>query len=86
MDLYDFRIFLQELDTTVYFSLPMCLSEKERLLLKLIMKGMSVTEISQYISRSAKTISHQKKQLYEKLGIQSDITFWRDIFFQYHPQ
>ncbi|MGU0015877.1 hypothetical protein ACVXG9_09025 [Escherichia coli] len=36
---------------------------------------MSVTEISQYRNRSAKTISHQKKQLFEKLGIQSDITF-----------
>ncbi len=50
------------------------------------MQGMSVTEISQYRNRSAKTISHQKKQLFEKLGIQSDITFWRDIFFQYNPE
>ena len=79
MNSCDFRVFLQEFGTTVHLSLPGSVSEKERLLLKLLMQGMSVTEISQYRNRSAKTISHQKKQLFEKLGIQSDITFWRDI-------
>ncbi|WP_096308608.1 EAL domain-containing protein [Escherichia coli] len=86
MNSCDFRVFLQEFGTTVHLSLPGSVSEKERLLLKLLMQGMSVTEISQYRNRSAKTISHQKKQLFEKLGIQSDITFWRDIFFQYNPE
>ena len=80
MNSCDFRVFLQEFGTTVHLSLPGSVSEKERLLLKLLMQGMSVTEISQYRNRSAKTISHQKKQLFEKLGIQSDIPFWRDIF------
>lgn len=74
-------VFFEEFGATVNLTLPGIVSEKERLLLKLLMEGMSVTEISQYRNRSAKTISHQKKQLYEKLGIQSDITFWRDIFF-----
>ena len=83
---HDLSVFLEEFGATVHLTLPGIVSEKERLLLKLLMEGMSVTEISQYRNRSAKTISHQKKQLYEKLGIQSDITFWRDIFFQYHPQ
>ena len=73
MNSCDFRVFLQEFGTTVHLSLPGSVSEKERLLLKLLMQGMSVTEISQYRNRSAKTISHQKKQLFEKLGIQSDI-------------
>ena len=86
MGSYDLSVFLKEFGATVNLALPDIVSEKERLLLKLLMEGMSVTEISQYRNRSAKTISHQKKQLYEKLGIQSDITFWRDIFFQYHPQ
>ncbi|WP_373426467.1 helix-turn-helix domain-containing protein, partial [Escherichia coli] len=81
----DLSVFLEEFGATVNLTLPGIVSEKERLLLKLLMEGMSVTEISQYRNRSAKTISHQKKQLYEKLGIQSDITFWRDIFFQYNP-
>jgi DNA-binding NarL/FixJ family response regulator len=78
---HDLSVFLEEFGATVNLTLPGIVSEKERLLLKLLMEGMSVTEISQYRNRSAKTISHQKKQLYEKLGIQSDITFWRDIFF-----
>ncbi len=86
MNSCDFRVFLQEFGIMVHLSLPGSVSEKERLLLKLLMQGMSVTEISQYRNRSAKTISHQKKQLFEKLGIQSDITFWRDIFFQYNPE
>lgn len=68
MNSCDFRVFLQEFGTTVHLSLPGSVSEKERLLLKLLMQGMSVTEISQYRNRSAKTISHQKKQLFEKLG------------------
>ena len=83
---HDLSVFLEEFGATVNLTLPGIVSEKERLLLKLLMEGMSVTEISQYRNRSAKTISHQKKQLFEKLGIQSDITFWRDIFFQYNPE
>ncbi|HCO7161221.1 TPA: EAL domain-containing protein [Escherichia fergusonii] len=85
MGLCNLSVFLEEFDATININLPQVLSEKEQLLLKLLMQGMSVTEISQYRNRSAKTISHQKKQLYEKLGIQSDITFWRDIFFLYNP-
>ncbi len=57
MNSCDFRVFLQEFGTTVHLSLPGSVSEKERLLLKLLMQGMSVTEISQYRNRSAKTIS-----------------------------
>lgn len=71
MNSCDFRVFLQEFGTTVHLSLPGSVSEKERLLLKLLMQGMSVTEISQYRNRSAKTISHQKKQLFEKLGFRA---------------
>ncbi len=48
MNSCDFRVFLQEFGTTVHLSLPGSVSEKERLLLKLLMQGMSVTEISQY--------------------------------------
>ncbi len=46
MNSCDFRVFLQEFGTTVHLSLPGSVSEKERLLLKLLMQGMSVTEIS----------------------------------------
>ncbi|EHH8598760.1 hypothetical protein J4O36_004772, partial [Escherichia coli] len=51
MNSCDFRVFLQEFGTTVHLSLPGSVSEKERLLLKLLMQGMSVTEISQYRNR-----------------------------------
>ena len=68
MGSYDLSVFLKEFGATVNLALPDIVSEKERLLLKLLMEGMSVTEISQYRNRSAKTISHQKKQLFEKLG------------------
>ncbi|MEK8280413.1 hypothetical protein P2N84_22270, partial [Escherichia coli] len=43
MNSCDFRVFLQEFGTTVHLSLPGSVSEKERLLLKLLMQGMSVT-------------------------------------------
>ncbi len=42
MNSCDFRVFLQEFGTTVHLSLPGSVSEKERLLLKLLMQGMSV--------------------------------------------
>ncbi len=44
MNSCDFRVFLQEFGTTVHLSLPGSVSEKERLLLKLLMQGMSVTD------------------------------------------
>lgn len=60
MGLCNLSVFLEEFGATININLPQVLSEKEQLLLKLLMQGMSVTEISQYRNRSAKTISHQK--------------------------
>ena len=51
---HDLSVFLEEFGATVNLTLPGIVSEKERLLLKLLMEGMSVTEISQYRNRSAK--------------------------------
>ncbi len=45
---HDLSVFLEEFGATVNLTLPGIVSEKERLLLKLLMEGMSVTEISQY--------------------------------------
>lgn len=58
MNLCDFCVFLQEFGTTVYLLLLGSVFEKERLLLKLLMQGMFVTEILQYRNCSAKTILH----------------------------
>ncbi|HAM4766604.1 TPA: LuxR family transcriptional regulator, partial [Escherichia coli] len=39
----------------------------------------TVTQISESRSRSAKTVSIQKHQIYKKLGIRNDVTFWLDL-------
>ncbi|NUV02619.1 Cyclic di-GMP phosphodiesterase PdeL [Escherichia coli] len=43
---HDLSVFLEEFGATVNLTLPGIVSEKERLLLKLLMEGMSVTEIA----------------------------------------
>ncbi|EFB1111032.1 response regulator transcription factor, partial [Escherichia coli] len=35
--------------------------------------------------RSMKTVSYQKSQIYRKLGIRNDMTFWLDILLRYKP-
>ncbi|EFM6401849.1 TPA: helix-turn-helix transcriptional regulator, partial [Escherichia coli] len=46
---------------------------------ELLVKGYTVTQISESRSRSAKTVSIQKHQIYKKLGIRNDVTFWLDL-------
>lgn len=48
------------------------LSPREMEVVRLFIRGMTVTEIAQYTSRSLKTISTQKKKAMEKLGVKSD--------------
>jgi two-component system capsular synthesis response regulator RcsB len=48
------------------------LSPREMVVLRLLLSGQSVTEISQRLCRSIKTISTQKQTAYRKLNIQSD--------------
>ncbi|EJP7814214.1 TPA: LuxR family transcriptional regulator [Escherichia coli] len=55
------------------------LTEAECDVLKFLLKGCNTTKISQQRSRSIKTVSIQKQQIYRKLGIRNDITFWIDI-------
>lgn len=49
------------------------LTNRELEVLRLFSRGMSVTEISQYTSRSVKTISTQKKRAMMKLGANNDV-------------
>ncbi|EFC0691643.1 response regulator transcription factor, partial [Escherichia coli] len=37
------------------------------------------TKISHLRNRSSKTVSSQKRQIYKKLGVRNDLTFWIDI-------
>ncbi|EDB2713557.1 response regulator transcription factor [Salmonella enterica] len=55
------------------------LTEAECEVLELLVKGYSVTRISESRFRSVKTVSLQKHQIYRKLGIRNDITFWLDL-------
>ncbi|EFE5165446.1 helix-turn-helix domain-containing protein [Escherichia coli] len=55
------------------------LTEVECEVLELLVKGYSVTRISESRFRSVKTVSLQKHQIYKKLGIRNDITFWLDL-------
>jgi two-component system capsular synthesis response regulator RcsB len=43
-------------------------------------EGLSVTEISQRLNRSVKTISTQKKGALTKLGIEHDAELFRYVF------
>lgn len=55
------------------------LTEVECEVFELLVKGYSVTRISESRFRSVKTVSLQKHQIYKKLGIRNDITFWLDL-------
>ncbi|MCO4213275.1 response regulator transcription factor [Aeromonas hydrophila] len=53
------------------------LTPKENEVVRLLSSGMSVTQVAQYLNRSIKTISTQKKNAMLRLGIKSD----SELFF-----
>ena len=53
------------------------LTPKESEVVRLLSSGMSVTQVAQYLNRSIKTISTQKKNAMQRLGIKSD----SELFF-----
>ncbi|WP_274539549.1 helix-turn-helix domain-containing protein [Escherichia coli] len=55
------------------------LTDVEYDMLELLIKGYTVTQISRIRDRSVKTVSAQKFQIYKKLNIRTDITFWLDL-------
>lgn len=48
------------------------LTPKESEVVRLLASGMSVTQVAEYLHRSVKTISTQKKSAMLHLGLQSD--------------
>ncbi|GCR47879.1 helix-turn-helix domain-containing protein [Escherichia coli] len=70
---------IKEHDITVHLWVFVSLTKIECDVLELIMKGYSSTKISHLRNRSNKTVSSQKRQIYKKLGIRNDLTFWIDI-------
>ncbi|HCR1046008.1 TPA: helix-turn-helix domain-containing protein [Enterobacter hormaechei] len=69
-------------DYTFWLYPPLCLTHTELQILYFILQGKSVDDIAKYRNRSSKTIWGQKKQIYIKLGIQSDTTLYRDLIKQ----
>lgn len=53
------------------------LSERELEVVRMLGRGMSVTEIAMHTNRSIKTISHQKMKAMHKLGLRSDADLYR---------
>ena len=75
-------IYIQEYKQTVCINIPWSLTEMELLLLCQLLTGKSLSEIARYRNCSLKTLSCQKKKLYNKLGIMSVLTLWRDMYFR----
>ncbi|EPR2988552.1 helix-turn-helix domain-containing protein [Escherichia coli] len=70
---------IEEHNITAHIWVCPSLTEAECEVLELLVKGYSVTRISESRFRSVKTVSLQKHQIYRKLGIRNDITFWLDL-------
>ncbi|EFN8667843.1 DNA-binding response regulator [Escherichia coli] len=70
---------IEEHGLTAHIWVHPSLTEMECEVLELLVKGYSVTRISESRFRSIKTVSLQKHQIYRKLGIRNDITFWLDL-------
>ena len=54
----------------------------EQHLLQGLLAGCSMTVIAKTGGRSIKTVSCQKRNLYEKLGIKSDLLFYKNLLEQ----
>ena len=73
------RAYIREYDITAHLWICKLLTETECEVLQLLLKGYTITQISKSRGRSIKTVSLQKYQIYKKLGIRNDITFWFDL-------
>ncbi|HHH7728454.1 helix-turn-helix domain-containing protein [Escherichia coli] len=66
-------------DITAHVWISTPLTDVECKVLELLIKGYNITQISKCRFRSIKTISVQKHQIYNKLEIRNDFTFWIDL-------
>lgn len=70
---------IKECDIAIHMWIAQSLTDIEYDMLELLIKGYTVTQISRIRDRSVKTVSAQKFQIYKKLNIRTDITFWLDL-------
>ncbi|MCZ8653718.1 helix-turn-helix domain-containing protein [Escherichia albertii] len=73
------RARIKEHDITAHAWISLSLTDAECDVLELLIKGYTVTQISRFRDRSPKTVSTQKYQIYKKLEIRNDTTFWLDF-------
>ncbi|ENE7486955.1 helix-turn-helix domain-containing protein [Escherichia albertii] len=73
------RARIKEHDITAHTWISLSLTDAECDVLELLIKGYTVTQISRFRDRSPKTVSTQKYQIYKKLEIRNDTTFWLDF-------
>ncbi|MDE9782918.1 LuxR C-terminal-related transcriptional regulator [Escherichia marmotae] len=79
------NVYLPDYRAEVTLTLPDVLTSTEVSLLRMLIQGMGVSEIARRRCRSMKTVSYQKSQIYRKLGIRNDMTFWLDSLLRYKP-
>ncbi|EEH8383401.1 response regulator transcription factor [Salmonella enterica subsp. enterica serovar Montevideo] len=79
----DVVVFLTQYNVVIRLTIPGNITKEEQNLCGLLLQGRTISDIAQFRNRSIKTISTQKKRLYQKLGVKNDISFWRDVFFKF---
>lgn len=76
-------VILPEYQVRVSLPVPESLTATETMLLRQLVQGKKVSDIAEYRHRTVKTVSFQKNRLYKKMGINQDLTFWRDLIFRH---
>ncbi|CAD6116571.1 helix-turn-helix transcriptional regulator [Escherichia coli] len=76
---YYVSTYIKKHDIDVHIWITSSITKAECKVLELLLKGYTISMISESRGRSVKTVSLQKHQIYKKLGIRNDITFWLDL-------
>ena len=76
--------YIEKHDIMAHVWICSSLTATECEVLELLLKGYTITQISKSRLRSIKTISFQKSQIYKKLGIRNDTTFWLELSLSPH--
>lgn len=76
---YYVSTYIKKHDIDIHIWISSSMTDTESKVLELLLKGYTISRISESRGRSVKTVSLQKHQIYKKLGIRNDIIFWLDL-------